>query len=293
MLDWLKDWQWFGKADTLQLFLYLLVNANTEDKYWQGTLVKRGQIVVTIPKLVEALDSTVQRVRTNIARLLKSQSINRQLTVKYSIITICNYDSYMAIKTGNQQSTNSQLTGNQQTTEEKKKENIPPTPPIKEKIKEDYSPPLTLTGEPTPSKKTPKEIYFEVVDLWHKICVDLPSLRNHSESRKKKVLCRVSQMGGYEKAIPIIEEVFRKAQNTGFCKGDNNRGWKAFFDWFFENDTNWCKVLEGVFERKNYGRKTFTTDKTEYMRQERERIMREVSELDDTKQCDYPPPWYK
>lgn len=93
---WLKSWQWFGKADTLQLFLYLLVNANTEERYWQGILVKRGQIVVTIPTLAEVLGSTIQKVRTNLERLSTSHEINRQVTNKYSIITICNYDSYIA-----------------------------------------------------------------------------------------------------------------------------------------------------------------------------------------------------
>ena len=127
-MNWLKNWQWFHKADTLQLFLYLLVNANTEDRYWQGILVKRGQIVTTIPLLAEMLDSTVQKVRTNLERLTKTQEINRQVTNKYSIVTICNYDSYISIKTVNQQST-----------KEINKEKISPTPPIKENNKEKYS----------------------------------------------------------------------------------------------------------------------------------------------------------
>lgn len=93
-MHWLKDWQWFGKADTLQLFLYLLINANTEDRYWQGMLIKRGQIIITIPLLTEVLNSTAKKVRNNLERLSISHDISRQTTNKYSIITIRDYEHY-------------------------------------------------------------------------------------------------------------------------------------------------------------------------------------------------------
>ena len=57
-------------------------------------------------------------------------------------------------------------------------------------------------------------------------------------------------MGGIEKAMPLLKLVFEKAQASSFLKGDNKRGWKASFDWFFENDKNWVKVYEGNYDDK-------------------------------------------
>lgn len=127
-MEWLKEWQWFSKADTLQLFLYLLLNASPKDKFYCGKPLKRGQIITTIPVLVKELGSTTQKVRTNLDRLANSQEINRLATAKYSVITICKYDTYIGVQTALQQSNNSQITALQQSG----KENFPPTPPLKE-----------------------------------------------------------------------------------------------------------------------------------------------------------------
>ena len=39
-----------------------------------------------------------------------------------------------------------------------------------------------------------------------------------------------------------------KMQASHFLRGDNKRGWKASFDWLFENDKNWVKVYEGNYD---------------------------------------------
>lgn len=280
-MHWLKSWQWFHKADTLQLFLYMLVNANTEDGYWQGILVKRGQIIVTIPTLAELLDSTPKKIRNNLERLSISHEIGRQTTNKYSIVTICNYDSYIGNKIVVGQSKGSQRAVKGQSIKETNKENISPTPPIKENKKEN-SPSLHLTVEPPPSK-----IYREVVELWDKICTSSPRLRAHSQARQNKVLCRVKEMGGYPKAIATITEMFTVVQSNSFYTGDNSRGWVAGFDWFFENSTNWCKVIERVHNSKSNGQKHNSTSKAEHIASERERIMREVASA-APRECDAP-----
>ena len=37
-------------------------------------------------------------------------------------------------------------------------------------------------------------------------------------------------------------------QESKFLKGESKRGWKASFDWVFENDKNWVKVWEGNYD---------------------------------------------
>lgn len=45
-----------------------------------------------------------------------------------------------------------------------------------------------------------------------------------------------------------LQQVFDKAEASSFMRGDNNRGWRADFDWIFNNSTNWLKILEGKYD---------------------------------------------
>ena len=88
------SWEWFDKPEMVQLFIWLLLNANYTDKKWQGKVVKRGQILTTTPKIMEALRFSEQQARTCISRLKSTGEITCKATNKYTIITICNYDRY-------------------------------------------------------------------------------------------------------------------------------------------------------------------------------------------------------
>ena len=88
------QWEWFDKPEMVQLFIWLLLNANYADKKWQGTVIKRGQLLTTTPKIMEALRLTERQTRTCISRLKSTGEVSVKTTNKYSIITICNYDRY-------------------------------------------------------------------------------------------------------------------------------------------------------------------------------------------------------
>lgn len=87
--------------------------------------------------------------------------------------------------------------------------------------------------------------FKRVVSLYHSICVDYSKLETLSATRKNKIKLRFKEMGcDYNK----LETLFRKMQDSKFMKGDNSRNWKAGFDWLFQNDKNWPKVLEGKYD---------------------------------------------
>ncbi|TRZ80530.1 hypothetical protein D4R86_04220 [bacterium] len=143
MEGWIKlyrkfsEWEWFNISEMVHLFIYLLLNANHEDGEWRGIEIKRGQILTGLYKLNDKTKISIQTLRTCLKRLEKTNEINIQTTNKYSIITICNYESYQGIQqttnkqpnkqlTSNQQATNKQLTTNNNNKElnnEKKKKN--------------------------------------------------------------------------------------------------------------------------------------------------------------------------
>lgn len=114
------DWQWWGKDGHAQLFVYLILRANYEYSCWQGVKIERGQLITSYDKIAKDNGLSVQNVRTIIKHLISTGEITFKSTNKYSVITICNYDSYQSRndetnKQSNKQP-NIQLTSNQQAT---------------------------------------------------------------------------------------------------------------------------------------------------------------------------------
>ena len=118
--------------------------------------------------------------------------------------------------------------------------------------------------------------YQEIVDLFNSICLDYPKVVKLSDARKNKIRIRVEEMGGFARAKPIIQTIFEKMQASKFMRGDNKRGWKAYFDWIFENGKNWVKILEGNYDNsnKNSGAHSATDSDAEFMRNIAEGIAR-------------------
>jgi hypothetical protein len=96
--------------------------------------------------------------------------------------------------------------------------------------------------EKTKSDAAQKE--NEVIGLYRTICRSFPQIMQITGKRKEKILRRLSEMGG----IKILEQVFRKMEASDFLKGNNKAGWKATFDWVFQNTDNWMKILEGNYD---------------------------------------------
>lgn len=126
MDSWIKifrkflQWEWFHKAEMVQLFVYLLLKANHEDKNWQGIVVRRGQLVTSIASISRDTRLSTQQVRTCLNRLKSTNEITIESTKHYSIVTICNYVDYQSLSnTDNKQINNhsdKQATNKQQTT---------------------------------------------------------------------------------------------------------------------------------------------------------------------------------
>lgn len=107
-------WRWFKSAKTLQLFLYLILNANIKEADFETITVQRGQLVTSYPALATVTSMSVQSVRTAIQHLKSTGEITVKSYPRFSVITIVNYDRYQTCQQGEQQSNNRLSTGNQQ-----------------------------------------------------------------------------------------------------------------------------------------------------------------------------------
>jgi len=113
----ITHWEWFTNSEMLSIFIYLLVSANHKDGHWRGQLVKRGQLITgrkSISKATRIHESNVYRC---LERLQSTNEIAMKPNNKYSLITICNYDSYQS-----NESTTEQQMNNKRTTNEHKQE---------------------------------------------------------------------------------------------------------------------------------------------------------------------------
>lgn len=272
MASWIKifrellQWEWFQKAEMVQLFIYLLLKASCADKQWQGITVKRGQLVTSNATIRQDLRLSEQQIRTCIKRLISTGEITYKSTNRYVVITICNYDKYQEagnpINEQNNEQTNNQSTDeqraiNEQSTTSKEIKNIRSKEYNIKDIKQESGSNDQLSSASDEAKavepakpKTEKLPFKEIKEMWNETCPGFPKLFTISEARKNKMRLRISEMGGVEKALLLLKQIFTKMQQSNFLKGDNKRGWKASFDWLFENDKNWVKVYEGNYDNK-------------------------------------------
>lgn len=83
----------------------------------------------------------------------------------------------------------------------------------------------------------------QLADRYNAICTSLPKVVRLTDKRRRAV--RLIYGKGY--TPEQLDEVFRKAQASSFCTGQNDRHWKADFDWLL-NESNLVKVLEGKYD---------------------------------------------
>ena len=123
-------WQ---EPEALKLWLHLLMAASLTDKAtaFNGKMltIKRGQLVFGLNAASARLNISVRRLRKYLDWFESDDMIDKQVTNKFSIISITNYTQYQ--DTGKQPTSKSQATDKQRATTiqvtSNKEQSIPPT----------------------------------------------------------------------------------------------------------------------------------------------------------------------
>lgn len=102
----LLTWRWFQNADTLKMWLYLLLKANIEDRDFEGITIHRGELATSYPRLMADLGMTLQQVRTNLGHLKATGEITATQHRRFQVISILCYDKYQGIQQAKQQAVN-------------------------------------------------------------------------------------------------------------------------------------------------------------------------------------------
>jgi biotin operon repressor len=118
------NWEWFKKPNMFQLFTYLVLKANHKEGVWQGHTIKRGQLITGRHTIREETGISEQSIKTCLKHLKKTGEINQLTNHQFSVITICNYESYQSdSEKSTNELTNDQPTPNRPLTTNKKNKN--------------------------------------------------------------------------------------------------------------------------------------------------------------------------
>ena len=111
--------------------------------------------------------------------------------------------------------------------------------------------PADETPDPVPDSERIRLDYRHIMADFHDTCIDLPTIRAISETRKKKIRTLLNEfkklkiwpgITGYDR----LHRLFQMAQDSDFLSGRNGRWNGCSFDWLI-NKTNALKVLEGTY----------------------------------------------
>lgn len=91
------------------------------------------------------------------------------------------------------------------------------------------------------------------VKIWNDLATDsnLPKVQNMSEARSKSLKARLGECGGIEGWRAAI----CKVRDSPFLRGENDKGWKADFDFVLQSKS-FTKLMEGSYDRRSAHPKT-------------------------------------
>lgn len=217
------EWGWYDDTNTKVVFLHLLLTANYKDTEWHGIPLKRGDVVTSIHKLATDLKLSDQNVRTALSHLKLTGEITSKSHIKFSIISIKNYNQYQEDNT----QANEQLTSNQRTTNNSVRS--------KEVVRTKESKNVVVS-----------ENYDKIFEIFNQICISLDSVENPTAMNIRRVSELLQQQPTFD-----FYNFFNRVERSDFLTGRNGRwnvgGSKASFDWLLQ-PKNISKIQSGQFD---------------------------------------------
>ena len=114
--------------------------------------------------------------------------------------------------------------------------NAPPPPPLLEEVSTN----VDMSAEPTEKPLTADE----VVEAWNDRMVPqgFPPVKRITDARRKHLRVRLR-----ENTIDDWQQAMAALERSAFCRGENNTGWRADFD-FLLQPKSFTKLLEGAYD---------------------------------------------
>ena len=98
--SWIKlprmfmNWQWYKNTNMVHLYLYLLLNANIEDKYYFGISIQRGECLVSLSTLSRDTGISRDSVKRLLKKLQDTKEISYRKLSKGRIIVLLDFNKF-------------------------------------------------------------------------------------------------------------------------------------------------------------------------------------------------------
>lgn len=91
-----------------------------------------------------------------------------------------------------------------------------------------------------------QEMHKEVVESWNAFASrsGLAQVQKLTRKRKSAISARLKD-SDFD-----LDDIFAKIEASDFLRGNNNRGWRADFDFVFGSPNNYVKILEGKYDNR-------------------------------------------
>lgn len=86
------------KPEYLATMLRCIIRANIKPSSWEDIQLERGQFVISIRNFAYEVGITPRSVRTVLKNLQNCNFLRAETTHRYTIITVCDYDTYQGLK---------------------------------------------------------------------------------------------------------------------------------------------------------------------------------------------------
>lgn len=218
------DRPWTKDPKALAVYLYLHCVAYVNDTPWHGRLIRRGSCPTSRSAIMEATGLSEYDVKSRLKILLNSGEILVEVSNVGTIVTCCDYDSYVTQETLFEQNMSSQLPNGLPS----QLPNGLPTPIYNKNI--EYK---NLRSNNIPSKnerESQRALIYEIKEVYNKKFAGmLIEWQRLSAKMIQKVDICIQRFGRSS-----VDMVFDQILNEPFSLGENKTGFRADFDFIFE-----------------------------------------------------------
>lgn len=101
--SWIKlprmfmNWQWYQNANMVHLYLYLLLNANIENKLYFGISIQRGECLVSLSTLSRDTGISRDSLKRYLKKLKDTKEISYKKLSKGRIIVLLDFDKFQPV----------------------------------------------------------------------------------------------------------------------------------------------------------------------------------------------------
>ena len=218
---------WFKDAKVLQLFDYLEATAYVTDGMFEGTIIRRGSCPTTRPDMMEATGLSYKEVDRCLRILSSYGEIIVKGNYRFSIITICGYDTF-----GTQQTLFGTTEGTAEGTAEGTTEGTTEGTAHLLTKEERYKDILITPYSPYKKERERQDLAKEVQKRYNKIFDGIlqPSVRLCLPTRLMVEDC-LRRFG-----MQAVDLVFEQIKTESFSLGQNHTGFIADFQYIFRPD---------------------------------------------------------